>query len=282
MSHRNAPGTLYLVSTPIGHLGDMTHRAVEVLRAVSLICAEDTRHVRTLLRRYDISTRVASHHDRNEAKTTPALVGRLTSGADIALVSDAGTPLLSDPGQRLVHAALAAGVAVVPVPGASALLAALVASGLDAGTFTFFGFLPRGSGDRERVLARLSALEHTSVLYESPMRLAATLHDLVHRGLGDREAVVARELTKKHEEFRRGTLAQLEAYYRDNPARGEVVVLLQGHGGRSEEPEDAAVRDAARAWLANGATRKDVVMRLVQEHGVARNRAYRITQEIDR
>jgi 16S rRNA (cytidine1402-2'-O)-methyltransferase len=204
---------------------------------------------------------------------------RLTSGEDIALVTDAGTPLISDPGQRLVAAAIEAGVRVVPVPGASAPLAALVASGLDTAAFTFVGFLPRTGRERKAVLSRLSALGHTSVLFESPGRLAATLLDLSESGLGDRQTVVARELTKQHEEFRRGTVNELEAYYRANAPRGEVVIVLEGKGDEGEANDEGAMRDRARVLRAQGSSTRDTVASLVREYGVARNQAYRIAQE---
>jgi 16S rRNA (cytidine1402-2'-O)-methyltransferase len=276
-------GALYVVSTPIGNLGDLTHRAVDVLTRVQLICAEDTRHVRKLLDRYQIRTRVTSYHEHNEAKTTPRLVERLTSGDDVALVTDAGTPLISDPGQRLVSAAIAAGVRVIPIPGASALLAALVASGMDTATFTFVGFLPRSGAERQRVVQRLSALDHTSVLFESPPRLAATLRDLDAGGLGHRRVAVARELTKRHEEIRRGTVAELEAYYGANAPRGEVVMVLEGsRQPKSDAQDEVAVRRRAQELVAAGGTTRDVVRSLVSEFGIARNRAYQLTQEEDR
>jgi 16S rRNA (cytidine1402-2'-O)-methyltransferase len=275
----NAPGTLYIVSTPIGNLGDITYRAVDVLKGVALICAEDTRHVRKLLDRYQVKTRALSYEKNNEARRTPQIMERLTSGEDIALVTDAGTPLISDPGQRLVAAAIAAGISVVPIPGASAPLAALVASGLDSDTFTFVGFLPRSGRERDRVLSRLSALRHTSVMFESPSRLAATLLDLLQKGLGGRQTVVARELTKQHEEFRRGTVSELEAYYRDNAPRGEVVIVVEGRGPEVEEQDEGAMRDRARVLKAQGSSTRDTVASLVREYGVARNQAYRIVQE---
>jgi 16S rRNA (cytidine1402-2'-O)-methyltransferase len=275
------PGTLYVVSTPIGNLGDFTYRAVEVLRGVQLICAEDTRHVRKLLDRYEISTKVASYHEHNEARTIPGLVERLTKGEDIALVTDAGTPLISDPGQRLVAAAASAGVRVVPIPGPSALLAALVASGMDTAAFTFVGFLPRSGAERKRALQQLSALTHTSVLFESPARLAATLHVLADCGLGARRVAVARELTKHHEEIRRGTVSELGAYYGANAPRGEVVIVLEGQE-RSGRLDEGAVRNRARELLAAGGSTRDVVRTLVSEFRIARNRAYQLTQEEDR
>ena len=203
-------GRLFVVSTPIGNLGDFSFRAIEVLRSVSLILAEDTRHSRVLLDRYDIATPMAAYHEHNEAKTAPRFVERLQGGEDLALISDAGTPLLSDPGKRLVDAAIEAGVDVVAVPGASAMLAALVASGLPADRFTFFGFLPRKGKERRQALDEIASSPHTAILYEAPGRVAETLRDL-SQGAGTRLAVVARELTKQFEELRRGTVDALSA-----------------------------------------------------------------------
>ncbi|MBW7933157.1 MAG: 16S rRNA (cytidine(1402)-2'-O)-methyltransferase, partial [Gemmatimonadaceae bacterium] len=206
-------GTLFVVSTPIGNLGDLSGRAVETLRGADAILAEDTRHTRALLSHFDIHTPLESYHEHNEAATTPSLVGRLQLGARLALVSDAGTPLLSDPGARLVQAAVAAGIAVVPVPGASALLAALVGAALPSDRFTFFGFLPRKGSERRAVLGEIAALRHTAVLYEAANRVAQTLADLAEAGAADRRAVVARELTKQFEEFVRGPVRELAARY---------------------------------------------------------------------
>ena len=270
-------GHLYVVSTPIGNMGDFSFRAVEVLRAVALILAEDTRHTRKLLDRYGIETRMASYHEHNEAKMTPVLVDRLTGGEDLALVSDAGTPLLSDPGERLVRAAVDAGIPVVPVPGASALLSALVASGMDTQRFTFYGFLPRRGDERENALAELLSLAHTAVVYEAPTRLVDTLAELEARGAGLRQAAVAREMTKQYEEVRRGTLGALRAYYEDAPPRGEVVIVLAG--AAKPRADEAHARDRARALRAEGKTTRDVAARLSAELGVARNRAYQIAQE---
>src|SRR3954465_344548 len=193
------PGTLFIVATPIGNMGDFSFRAVEILKAVDVVLAEDTRHSKHLLDRYDITTKLLAYHEQNEAKTTPRLVARLLDGESMAIVTDAGTPLLSDPGARLVAAAIEAGIKTVPVPGASALLAALVASGLPAEKFTFFGFLERSGTARKAALAELAALPHTAVLYEAPSRVSATLGDLVAAGMGERRAAVAREMTKQFE-----------------------------------------------------------------------------------
>jgi 16S rRNA (cytidine1402-2'-O)-methyltransferase len=273
------PGRLFVVSTPIGNMGDFSYRAVEVLKSVSRVLAEDTRHTRNLLRLYDIESPMSAYHEHNEAKMTPAVVRQMVDGADVALVSDAGTPLLSDPGARLVRAAIEAGVTVVPVPGASAVLAALVASGLDVERFTFYGFLARKGKERQEALAEIVALRHTSVLYEAPGRVAATLGDLEERGAGARSAVVAREMTKQFEEVRRGTVAALGAYYNDAPPRGEVVIVLGGCVERA--PEEGVVRERARALRSAGMSARDVAAALEAELGVSRNMAYRLAQEAE-
>ena len=278
MAVETPPGRLYVVSTPIGNLGDFSFRAVEVLKSVALILAEDTRHSRPLLDRYGISTKMTSHHEHNEARTTPQVVERLAAGEDIALISDAGTPLLSDPGQRLAAAAIAAGVTVVPVPGASALLAGLVASGLPAEPFTFFGFLPRKGRERSERLDAIASSPHTAVLYEAPGRVADSLRDLVDRGAGDRQAVVARELTKLHEELRRGTLESLCAYYSESPPRGEVVILISG--APLTAPDESVLRESARSLRARGLTVRDVAAELARQ-GAPRNLAYRIARGTD-
>ena len=267
-------GRLFVVSTPIGNLGDFSFRAVEVLQSVQLVLAEDTRHSRVLLDRYTIATPTASHHEHNEAKTTPRFVERLLAGDDIALITDAGTPLLSDPGQRLVQAAIEAGVTVVPVPGASALLSALVASGLPADRFTFFGFLARKGKERRQTLDEIASSPHTAILYEAPGRVAESLRELAERA-GTRPAVVARELTKQFEELRRGTLESLSAYYNEIPPRGEVVILIAG--APAEVLDEKTLHDEARALRASGMTVKDVAGALVKR-GASRNVAYRIAQ----
>jgi 16S rRNA (cytidine1402-2'-O)-methyltransferase len=272
------PGRLYVVSTPIGNLGDFSFRAVEVLKAVSLILAEDTRHSRSLLDRYGITTKVMSHHEHNEARTAAQFVERLRAGEDIALISDAGTPLVSDPGQRLAAAAIAAGITVVPIPGASALLAAIVASGLPAVRFTFFGFLPRKGRERSELLDEIASSRHTAVLYEAPGRVADSLRELADRGAGDRQAVVARELTKLHEELRRGTLESLCAYYSESPPRGEVVMVIAG--APLSAPDESVLRESARSLRGRGLTVRDVAAELARQ-GAPRNLAYRIARGTD-
>lgn len=277
MKAPGTPGFLYIVSTPIGNMGDMSYRAVEILSSAALVVAEDTRHSRRLLDHYEITTRCAAYHEHNEAREAPRLVKRLSDGESIALITDAGTPLLSDPGGRLVAAAIEAGVDVVPVPGASALLAALVASGMAGDQFTFFGFLPRKGKERLHVLTDIMRLKHTAVIYESPLRAAATLDELASAGAGARPAVVARELTKKFEEFARGTVAELAARFANEPARGEIVILI---GGAEEKPlDEKTLRDIARGLQSSGASPRDIQDRLIHEHGASRNVAYRLAHE---
>ena len=270
-------GTLFVVSTPIGNMGDFSFRAVETLRGVSAVLAEDTRHTRHLLDRYEIDAPLVAYHEHNEAKATPKLVERLLNGESLALVSDAGTPLLSDPGARLVRSAIDAGVHVSPVPGASALLAALVVSGVDAERFTFFGFLARKGPERRLAIEELVALRHAAVLYEAPARVGATLAELADAGADGRATVVARELTKQFEELRRGTVGQLAAYYEETPPRGEVVIVIAGRvpTGASEDQ----LRARAMALRAEGRSARDIAATLSAELGAPRNLAYRLAHE---
>jgi 16S rRNA (cytidine1402-2'-O)-methyltransferase len=270
------PGTLHVVSTPIGNLGDLSPRAVEALRVVSAILAEDTRHTRGLCERFEIRTPLLAYHEHNEAAATPGLVARLVAGESFALVSDAGTPLLSDPGARLVRAAIDAGVAVSPVPGPSALLAALAGAGLATDRFTFYGFLARKGGDRTRTIAEIAALSHTAVLYESPSRTGATLRDLAEAGAGARATVVARELTKQYEEFRRGTVDELAAYYEEHEPRGEIVIVVSG--APEVVPDASELESSAAALRASGASARDIQAQLMAQ-GAPRNLAYRLAHE---
>jgi 16S rRNA (cytidine1402-2'-O)-methyltransferase len=270
-------GTLFVVSTPIGNMGDFSFRAVETLRSVDVVLAEDTRHSGQLLKRYEIPAKLMAYHEHNEAKATPGLVARLASGETMALITDAGTPILSDPGARLVTAAIAAGILVVPVPGASALLAALVASGLPADRFTFVGFLPRSGGDRRAAIAELTELDHTAILYEAPNRVGATLADIEAAGGGTRPVAVAREMTKQFEETRRGTVADLRTYYSNNPPRGEVVIVLGG--ARERVVDEAEIRVRVRALRGQGMSAKDTAAAVAKELGVSRRVAYQLTRE---
>jgi 16S rRNA (cytidine1402-2'-O)-methyltransferase len=272
-------GTLFLVSTPIGNLGDMSHRAVEVLSSTALVIAEDTRHSRRLLDHYKIATPLNSYHEHNEAKETPRLVARLLSGDSIALISDAGTPLISDPGSRLVAAALEAGAPVVPIPGASSIMAALVGSGLSLERFTFFGFLPRKGRERAEIISEIVDSRATVVLFEAPNRVAATLEALIEAGAGERQVVVARELTKKFEEFKRGSVAELASVYGKADPKGEVVLVIGGAEARTVSESD--LNDAARKLRAAGKAPRDVMDYLVSSLGASRNAAYRVAHEHD-
>lgn len=272
-----APGTLYVVSTPIGNLGDLSPRAVEILRTVAVVLAEDTRHTRILWERFDIRTPLESHHEHNEAASTARTVARLCAGESVALVSDAGTPLLSDPGDRLVRAAIAAGATVSPVPGPSALLAALVGAGLGAERFTFFGFLPRKGAERTQAIAAIVASPYVAVLYEAANRTADTLAALAAAGASSRATVVARELTKQHEEFRRGTAAELATYYGETAPRGEVVIVLAG--APVVELDEDALRARAAALRATGMSARDVTRVLMESAHAPRNVAYRLAHE---
>ncbi len=270
-------GVLYIVSTPIGNMGDMSFRAVEVLASAALVVAEDTRHSRRLLDHYQINTHCTPYHEHNEARETPRLVKRLLGGDTIALITDAGTPLLSDPGGRLVAAAIEAAVPVVPIPGASALLAALVGSGMAGDQFTFFGFLPRKGKERLRVLTEIMRMRHTAVIYEAPPRVGATLAEFADAGAGKRTAVVARELTKKFEEYARGTVAELAYRFLETPARGEVVILISGAEG--ERLSETLLAAEANRMRDEGTAPREIVERLVSGHGVPRSLAYRLAHK---
>ena len=231
------PGTLTLVATPIGNLGDMTYRAVETLRGVDLILAEDTRHSRRLMTHYDIATPLLSYHDHNETRVTPSIIERLQRGENIALVTDAGTPGISDPGFYLVRAALAAGITVTMVPGANAVLPALVLSGFPSETFVFAGFPPRKSGGLARTVDALADEPRTTIFYVSPHQLHKVLEALAVR-LPDRAVAVARELTKLHEEVARGTAVEMRERFAKTAARGEFVVVVMGIGKRRRVDDD--------------------------------------------
>jgi 16S rRNA (cytidine1402-2'-O)-methyltransferase len=274
---RPESGVLFLVSTPIGNLGDMSYRAVEILFSAALVVAEDTRHSRRLLDHYRIKTPLNSYHEHNEAKETPRLIARLLAGDSIALITDAGTPLISDPGSRLVAAALEAEVPVVPIPGASSVMAALVGSGLPLERFTFLGFLPRKGKERGEIMSEIVDSRVTVVLFEAPNRVSATLEALIEAGAGERRAVVARELTKKFEEFRRGTVAELAGIYGNADPKGEVVLVIGGTERRTVSESELV--DAARKLRASGKAPRDVMDYLVSSLGASRNAAYRVAHE---
>src|SRR5262250_2361763 len=233
-------GCLYLVATPIGNLEDITLRALRILKEADQVACEDTRHTQKLLKHYNIAKPLVSYHEHNEMTRAPELVLAMEQGAQIALVSDAGMPLVSDPGYRLVTLALRHHIGVVPVPGPSALLAALGASGLSTEEFLFAGFLPARSGERRRALERLRIEERTIILYEAPHRVEECVAD-AREILGDRPACLAREVTKLHEEFRRGKLSTIAESLDERPARGEITLLI----GPADPTESRAQGDSA-------------------------------------
>ncbi len=271
-------GTLFLVSTPIGNLEDITHRAVRLLGEVEIIACEDTRHTRKLLNHYGIKTRTISYHDHNERERAAELLKLIESGSDVAIVSDAGTPGISDPGFRLARLAIEGGVRVVPVPGASALITALVASGMPTDEFFFGGFLPARSGARRARLTELRSFPATLIFYEGPHRIAATLKD-AYEILGEREAVVARELTKMHEEVARGRLSELAEHFSSpENARGEMVLIIDRTEIKSEAETDNSGLSIAElvANLENeGLDHRAALKKAARELGLSRDEAYR-------
>ncbi|MGE5488201.1 MAG: 16S rRNA (cytidine(1402)-2'-O)-methyltransferase [bacterium] len=266
-------GTLYVVATPIGNLEDITLRALRILREAGLIACEDTRQTRKLLDHYGIRTPVISYHEHNEAARAPELVAKLLEGTAVALVSDAGTPLVSDPGYRLVVAAIDAGIRVEPIPGAAAVTAALSASGLPTDAFHFAGFLPPRAAQRRKAIARLKDEQATLVFYEAPHRLRELLED-IEAVLGPRPVVLAREVTKLHEQFLRGTAAELLASH--VPLKGEFTVMV----GRSAGPaaageDDTPVSEAVEAKVRAGMTRMDAIKAVARERGLSKRDVYR-------
>jgi 16S rRNA (cytidine1402-2'-O)-methyltransferase len=263
---------LYLVATPIGNLEDVSLRALKVLEAVEVVLAEDTRRTRVLLDRHGIAAKPVSLHAHNEAARVSRVLAVLDGGGDAALVSDAGTPLISDPGDRLVAAALKAGHSVVPIPGASALLAALAASDLPAVPFTFVGFLPRRSGECDRVLESLRDRRDTLIFFESPRRVAKTLARL-QEAFGDRRACAARELTKLHEEIARGSLSELAKHFEEG-ARGEFTLVVAGASDAAVTPTEDELHEAIRALIAEGLSSREISDRLATSSGLPKREIY--------
>jgi 16S rRNA (cytidine1402-2'-O)-methyltransferase len=265
--------TLVVCATPIGNLDDVTLRVLQALRAADVVLCEDTRHTRLLLARYGISARLLSYHEHNEAERTAELLPRLRAGELVALVSDAGLPAISDPGARLIAAALETEVAVTVLPGASVVETALVASGLTSERYQFVGYLPRGERALAAVWAELARWPHAVVAFESPRRLPATLASLA-RALPDRPAAVCRELTKRFEEVVRGTPGELASRFRE-PPRGEITLVLGAGASTRNDPDQQAAGDAVAELVGKGLPRRaaaDVVARLT---GISRNRLYR-------
>jgi 16S rRNA (cytidine1402-2'-O)-methyltransferase len=269
------PGTLFLVATPIGNLSDITHRALQVLKEVDLIACEDTRHTHKLLNHYGINTKTISYHEHNEQQRSSQLIDMLQQGSNIAVVSDAGTPSISDPGFRLVRAAIENDITVVPVPGPSALISALVAAGLPTDEFFFGGFLPSRSNARRARLNELRAVPGTLIFYEAPHRLATTLKD-AYEILGEREAVVARELTKVHEEIKRGRLSELAAAYaNEKDIRGEIVLLIDRNVLGAAPAEGVSIADLVDQFEQEGMDHRAALKKAARELGLSRAEAYR-------
>ena len=276
-------GTLYIVGTPIGNLEDITQRALRTLREVAVIACEDTRETRKLLNHFQIDTPVTSYHEHNKRTAGPRLIERLLGGDDVALVTDAGMPAISDPGEDLVRSAIEAGIPVVPVPGPTAFVTALVASGLPTRRFVFEGFLQHKGRERREALERLKAEERTVILYEAPHRLRETLQDL-RAALGDRRAVACRELTKLYEEYVRGMLSELIVHFEAHEPRGEFVLILDGASPEAPEAEagPADARSLARAVAeleAQGMDRKAAIKEVAQRLGLRKRAVYQALLE---
>jgi 16S rRNA (cytidine1402-2'-O)-methyltransferase len=270
-------GTLFLVATPIGNLQDITGRALEILRRVRLIAAEDTRQTRKLLDHYQIRTPLISYHEHNKLSRLAEVLAAL-SEADVALVSDAGTPALNDPGYELVKAALQAGYPVSPIPGPSAPLAALVASGLPTDAFLYLGYLPRKHGERQTLLGKIAGLPYTLVFLETPHRLNSALQDLQSE-LGDRPIAVARELTKLHEEIFRGSLSQALAHFSAQPARGEITLVISGNKAQVAWSEEQ-VRIVLEQLLSEGLSAAQSAAEVADRSGWPRRKLYRLVMEL--
>ncbi len=270
-------GTLFMVATPIGHLGDFSFRGVEILKAAAVIACEDTRHTRRLLTHYGISAPLVSFHAHSSEQTITRLLERIESGESVAYVTDAGTPGISDPGGLLAERALARGLKVVPIPGPAAVMAALAAAGFSADRFVFLGFLPRRGRARAELLERIAQSDMTSVCYEAPGRTATLLAELAEKCGPDRPAALARELTKLHEEIRRGTLGDLTTYYSEHPPRGEVTVVIgrRQEAGVRPEAEAESVEDVIAELKDSGAPAA-VAKELSRRTGISRQEAYRL------
>ena len=269
-------GKLYLVATPIGNLNDMTFRSVETLKSVGVIACEDTRHTRKLLTHFGISNKLVSYHEHNETVRAEELVKLLTNGESVAVVSDAGTPGISDPSFRIVERAIESGVEVVPIPGASAFVNAAAASGLPTDSIYFGGFLPSKKGERRKRFLEIADIPATIIFYESPRRIAAALLDAADL-LGDRASVVAREITKLHEEFSRGTLSELHSKFSSATVKGEIVLLIDRV--RDERPGGSGsltLLERLEQIQAEGIDRKAALKKVAKEFGMSKSEAYRI------
>jgi 16S rRNA (cytidine1402-2'-O)-methyltransferase len=274
------PGTLYLVATPIGNLEDLTFRASRILKEVDVIACEDTRHTRGLLEAHGIRTPLVSYHEHNEQRRARELIGRLLAGESVALVSDAGTPVLSDPGYTILRAAIEQKIPTVPIPGPSAITTALVISGLPPDRFLFGGFLPRRSAERRRALAGVAAFPWTLVFFETPHRIGSALED-VRAVLGDRRLALVRELTKRFEEIIRGTTSEVLAYVKSTPPKGELTMVIEGADENkiALTPSEDAVTQL-KHLLASGSSPKDAVKAVAQTHRLPRRAVYQLALNV--
>ncbi len=274
------PGTLFLVATPIGNLQDMTFRAVEVLKSVDVIACEDTRHTRKLLNAFEISTKLVSYHEHNEGERADELSRMLSDGKSVAVVSDAGTPGINDPGFRIVQKAIEIGADVVPIPGPVAFVNAVIASGLPTDSIYFGGFLPSKTGDRKKRLREVAEIPATLVFYETPHRILAALRDALNE-LGDRRAATARELTKLHEEIARGTLSELAERFTKEPPRGEFVLVIDRAGTEgklADTPSTLSISERINQLELEGLDPKTALKQVSKERGIGKSDAYRILQ----
>jgi 16S rRNA (cytidine1402-2'-O)-methyltransferase len=282
MAVDSKPGTLFVVATPIGNLEDITYRAVRVLKEVDLIACEDTRHTAKLLQHYGIDKPTVSYHEHNEAARAEELVAKLQEGLSVAQVSDAGMPGISDPGYRVIKLAIERGIPVVPVPGPSALIAALAASGMATDSFQFLGFLPARSGQRRTLLETLRHAAHTTIVYEAPHRIAETLQDVVELLGAERPVVLARELTKVHEEFLRGTAAELLRQCKAREPKGEITLLIgKGEQGAAEPGKNIASR-LQEIMREHQLDESAALKALAKEQGISKSEAYRELQRVRR
>lgn len=268
-------GTLYLVATPIGNLQDMTFRAIDILKSVDAICAEDTRNTGLLLKHFNIDTKQISFHEHNAFEKIPGLIDLLLSGQSLAQVSDAGLPSISDPGHDLVKAAIASGIPVVSTPGASAGITALIASGLAAQPHVFYGFLPRKAGQQREFFESKKSYPETQIFYESPYRVADTLKNMLPV-YGDRQVVVVRELTKLYEEYQRGLISEILAYIADHPLKGECLIIVSGFDGQSSIKEHVNQNplDRVQELLDAGYKPNQAIKKVAKESGLNRQELY--------
>jgi len=273
-------GTLYVVATPLGNLGDLSPRAADTLKRVAVVAAEDTRHSKPLLQHAGSHAELISFHEHSSDRALERILRILTDGRDVAFITDAGTPVISDPGVALVAGARERGIQVVTIPGPTAVAASLSVSGIGGDRYLFLGFLPRKGSDRRRLLLTTAQSEWTVVIFEAPNRVAQLLADLVEVCGPERSAAVSRELTKVFEETRAGTLQELSEHYAEAPARGEVTVVVSGTGKQHVEETRPDPGARAKALLAEGLSRKDVAHRLAEETGISRNAAYRLVSEL--